>query len=66
MVEQLAEQLVEVPTEPAFVEQTVDIPVLRGRRRRLQGFLPGKTSTASAVEQNVDMRRLKVFFSRCR
>ena len=34
---QLAEQLVEVPTEPAFVEQTIDIPVPRGRGRRLQG-----------------------------
>ena len=48
------EQLVEVPTEPAFVEQTVDIPVPRGRGRRLQGFHPEQSSTVSVVEQKVD------------
>ena len=32
---QLAEQLVEVPTILCFLEQTVDIPVPRGRGRRL-------------------------------
>ena len=32
---QLAEQLVGVPREPGFVEQTVDTPVPRGRLRRL-------------------------------
>ena len=50
---QLAEQLVDVPTEPAFGEQTVDIPVPRGRGRHLQGFLPEQSSTASVVEQIV-------------
>ena len=35
---QLAEQLVEVPTFLCFLKQTVDIPVPRGRGRRLQGF----------------------------
>ena len=34
---QLAEQLVKVPTGPAFVDQTVDIPVPRGRGRRQCG-----------------------------
>ena len=50
---QLAEQLVEVPTEPAFVGQTVDTPVPRGRVRCLQGFLPEQSSTASVAVQNV-------------
>ena len=36
---QLAEQLLEVPTEPAYVEQIVDNPVPRGRGAR--GVLPG-------------------------
>ena len=53
---QKAEQLVKVPTEPAFVEQTVDIPVLsgggrRGRKRRTCLWRklerrPGQGSTA--------------------
>ena len=60
---QLVEQFVEVPTEPAFVEQTVDIPVLGGGWRLrlrdflpeqgspacLQGFLPGQGSAASST-----------------
>ena len=43
---QLVEHLVEVPTEPAFVEQTVDIPVPGGRGRlHLRDFLPEQSST---------------------
>ena len=51
----LAQQLVDVPTEPAFVGQTVDTPVPRGRGRRLQGFLPEQSSTSSVVEQIVNI-----------
>ena len=37
-------------------EQIVDIPVPRGRdRRRLQGSLPGQSSTAAGVVQSVDI-----------
>ena len=36
---QLAEQLLEVPTEPAYVEQNVDNPVPRGRHGRHPGSL---------------------------
>ena len=42
---QLAEQLVEVPTVPVFVEQDVDIPVPSGD---LQGSRPGQGSAASS------------------
>ena len=43
------EPLVEVPTEPVFVEQTVDIPVLGGGgRRHLQGVRAGQGSAACA------------------
>ena len=46
-VPQMVEQLVEVPAEPVFVEQTIDIPVPGGGERlRLQGFLPEQSSTA--------------------
>ena len=51
---QRAEQLVEVPTEPAHVKQFVDISVLCGGERRLQGFLPEQNSAASSVEQIID------------
>ena len=57
VAEQMAEQLVEVPTIisysslPGFVEQNVDIPVPHGRGRvgvrSLQGLYPGQSSTAS-------------------
>ena len=43
---QLVEQLLEVPSEPVFVEQTVDIPVPGGSGRRLKGFLPEQRSAA--------------------
>ena len=43
---QLAEQLVEVLTILHFHKQTVDIPVPRGRGRRLQGFLLEQRFTA--------------------
>ena len=56
---QMAEQLVEVPTDVLIVvprqllEQTVDIPVPLAD---LQGFTPGQSSTAPQfVEQNVDI-----------
>ena len=54
---QRTEQLVEVPTEPAFVEQTVGIPVLGGwgRLGHLQGFHPELSSTALFAEQHVDI-----------
>ena len=45
---QLTEQLVEVPTILHFLKETVDIPVPRGRGRRLQGFLPEQRSSASS------------------
>ena len=55
---QVVEQLVEVPTvlSPSlrFAEQVVDNPVSRGRGRRLQGLLPGQSSSPSA-EQTVDI-----------
>ena len=77
----LAEQLVEVPTIISFpslqriVEQNVDIPVPRGGKRRVQGFLPRQSSTASPsslerfsernVEQIVDfpwlVKAFKIF-----
>ena len=41
--QQLAEQLVEVPFEPAYVEQIVDIPVPHTRRRRPPGGLQGSS-----------------------
>ena len=50
--EQMAEQLVEVPTIISYsslrgiVEQNVDIPVPRGRGRVGLGLLPGQSSTA--------------------
>ena len=50
---QMAEQLVEVPTEPGYV-----LAVLASKfysRRELRGFLSGQGSTASIVEQNVDI-----------
>ena len=59
----LAEQLVEVPKIFYFLKQTVDIPVPRGRGRRLQGSRPGQGSRASSsstvsrsptVARNVD------------
>ena len=40
---QLAEELGEVPTILYFVQQTIDIPVPRGGKRRLQGFLTGQS-----------------------
>ena len=45
---QLVEQSVEVPTEPAFVEQTVDTPVPGGGGGplHLRGFFPEQSSTA--------------------
>ena len=49
---QVVEQLVEVPAVLTLsslqqtAEQIVDIPVLRGRGRRRQGFLPGQASSA--------------------
>ena len=44
---QLVEQLVEVPTEPVFVEQTVAIPVRGGGGRlHLRGFVPEQSPTA--------------------
>ena len=39
--QQLAERLVEVPFEPAYVGQIVDIPVPHTRRRRPPGGLQG-------------------------
>ena len=55
LVPQIVEQLVEVPTvltptriAVQIAEQIVDTPVPRGRdRRRLQGSLPGQSSTTS-------------------
>ena len=47
---QMAEQLVEVPTPSYIFEQNVDSPVPRGRGGcRLQGFLPGQSSSSSGV-----------------
>ena len=69
--EQMAEQLVEVPTIISysslrgFVEQNVDIPVPHGRGRVGLGLHPGQSSTAFSgaeflpavtAEQNVDIR----------
>ena len=42
----------EVPTELAIIEQTVDVPAPSGGGRRLQGFLPEQSATA-CVEQIV-------------
>ena len=58
---QLAEQLVEVPTIVSFsslqriMEQTVDNPASRGRGRHggLQGFFPGQSTKAAAVDTPV-------------
>ena len=55
---QIAEQLVEVPTAPCFVEQNVDTPV--GGRGvpgygGLQGFHPRQGSLQRTVEQTVDI-----------
>ena len=59
---QMVEQLVEVPTVLTLsslqqtAEQIVDIPVPRGRDRRLlQGSLPRQSSTAAGVVQSVDI-----------
>ena len=58
---QMAEQLVEAPTvlspsplQQRFAEQVVHNPVPRDRGRRLQGLLPGQSSSPSA-EQTVDI-----------
>ena len=60
-VPQVVEQLVEVPTvlsaavlQQQTVVQPVDVPVSRGRGRRLPGSLPGQGTAASNVEQIVD------------
>ena len=56
---QMLEQVVEVPTVLSLsslqqtAEQIVDIPVPRGRDRRLQGSLARRSSTVAGV-QNVD------------
>ena len=52
------EQLVEMPTPFYIFEQNVDSPVPRGRGgRRLQGFLPGQSSSSSG-EQTVVIPRV--------
>ena len=67
---QLAEQLVEVPTVVSYsslsqrtVEQTVDNPASRGRERcgGLQGFFPGQSTTAAAVDIPVPRGDLQGF-----
>ena len=67
---QLVEQLVEVPTVVSYssflqrtVEQTVDNPATRGRGRRrgLQGFFPGQSTTAAAVDIPVPRGDLQGF-----
>ena len=67
---QMVEQLVEVPTVVSYssllqrtVEQTVDIPASRGRGRRggLQGFFPGQSTTAAAVDIPVPLGDLPGF-----
>ena len=65
-VEQLAEQLVEVPTIISYsslrgiVEQNVDIPVLGrgGRNVGLQGFPPRQSSTAQLASQERSSERI--------
>ena len=52
---QLAEQLVEVPTEPAYIEQIVDNPVPHTRRRRPLRGLQGSHPRQRTVEQTVDI-----------
>ena len=70
LLEQLVEQLVEVPTVVSYssflqrtVEQTVDNPASRGRGRRggLQGFFPGQSTTAAAVDIPVPRGDLQGF-----
>ena len=64
--EQLAEQLVEVPTIISYsslrgiVEQNVDIPVLGrgGRNVGLQGFPPRQSSTAQLASQERSSERI--------
>ena len=67
---QLVEQLVEVPTVVSYtsfsqrtVEQTVDNPASRGRGRSggLQGFFPGQSTTAAAVDISVPRGDLQGF-----
>ena len=52
---QLAEQLLEVPTEPAYVEQIVDNPVPRGRHGRLPSLSQDRD------QQHLWLRRLPTF-----
>ena len=68
---QKAEQLVEVPTEPAFVGQTIDTPVLggggrRGRKRRTRLWpklerRPGQGSTAFHGAEHLEIHGLQVY-----
>ena len=67
---QMVEQLVEVPTVVSYsslsqrtVEQTVDNPASRGRGRGggLQGFFPGQSTTAAAVDIPVPRGDLQGF-----
>ena len=52
---QKSEQLVEVPTDPAYVKQIVDLPVPGGGRRRLRSFSQGQNS-ADHVDITVPRR----------
>ena len=45
----------DVSTILYFLKQTVGTPVPRGRGRRLEGFLPEQSSTASVAVQKVDI-----------
>ena len=64
---QTAEQLVEVPTvlSPTHIalriaEQIVDTPVPRGRgKRRVQGFFPEQSSTATPSVERISVRTLE-------
>ena len=67
LVPQMVEQMVEVPTVLTLsslqqtAQEIVDIPVPRGRDRRLKGSLPRQSSTVAGVVQNVDTTAFAVF-----
>ena len=60
---QLAEQLAEVPTSLYFLEQTVDIPVPRGGKRRLQGFSQNRVRLRLLSSRPLTFQFLVVFLA---